>query len=73
MDPAIPMLPQSGMPRQRTNRSGHYWHPRSLPGAGRSLGMACPQTCSASGHGLGSPAGFCGDREPGGHAYREMC
>ena len=27
MDPTTHILPQSGVPRQRTNRPGQHWHP----------------------------------------------
>src|SRR6266540_5103004 len=61
------ILPQCGVPRQRTNRPGQHWHPLVQ---GQALYLhGVPQDVQRhERHGLLSPADLCGDGEPGGDA-----
>ncbi len=61
------ILPQYGVPRQRTNRPGQHWHPLVQ---GQALYLhGVPQDVQRhERHGLLSPADLCGDGEPGGDA-----
>src|ERR671922_1608809 len=61
------ILPQYGVPCQRTNRPGQHWHPLVQGQALYLHGVPQDVQCHER-HGLLSPADLCGDREPCGDA-----